>query len=243
MRYKMIFAYDGSYFKGFQRQKNLKTIQGELEKILSKVNDSKVEITGCGRTDTGVHAINSVAHFNLDKDIKIYNLKKHLNTNLDGEVYIKDIIKVNDDFYARYDAIEKEYRYFINIKEFNLFQKNYIYQYNKDLDIKKMEKALKILLGEHDFRSFCKGEKDKENCVRTITLTEIIEKDNIIEIRIVGNGFLRQMVRNIVGVLIEIGSGKKDITYMKETLDRKNREKIIKPASSCGLYLWDVKYK
>ena len=243
MRYKMTFSYDGSCFKGLQRQSNLKTVQGEIEKILSKIDEQKVDITCCGRTDTGVHAINTVAHFDLVKNIKIYNLIKHLNSNLNGEIYVKSIETVDNEFHARYDCIEKEYRYYINVGEYNLFKRNYIFQYNKKLDVNKMKEALKYLLGEWDFRSFCSDEKEKENCVRIINSIKVLNENNIIEIRIAGNGFLKHMIRNIIGVLIEIGSDKKDVSYMKEILDRKSREKLPKPVPSCGLYLYNVKYK
>ena len=243
MRYKMLISYDGNYFKGSQRQKGLKTVQGEIEKILTKINNSSVKLTFCGRTDAGVHALNSVVHFDLDKDVKLYNLRKALNNGLNKEIYVKKIEPASDTFHARYDCISKEYRYFVNIGDFDLFQKNYVFQYNKSLSISKMHKALKLLEGEHDFRVFCADNKEKENCVRKIIKTNVIKKNKIVEITIIGNGFLKHMVRNIVSILIEIGGNQKDINYLQCLLNKEINQKSIKPALSCGLYLWNIKYK
>lgn len=243
MKYKMTISYDGNYFKGSQRQRNLKTVQGEIENVLSKINEKKVDVTFCGRTDAGVHAKSSVTHFELEKKVKVYNLRKLLNRSLNNEIFILSIEEVDDKFHARYDCIKKEYKYFINVGEYNLFYKDHIYQYNQELNIKSMRKALKFLEGEHDFRSFCSDDKEQINCIRKIMKTKISKEGNIIEISIVGNGFLKHMVRNIVGYLIEIGCGNKSFYYMKDVLNKKSREKGIKPAPSCGLYLWEVKYK
>ena len=154
MKYLITFSYNGNYFKGYQKQKNLKTVQGCLEKYLTMLNDNEVVVTSSGRTDVYVHAINAKAHFTLDKNIKEYNIKTFLNRRLNGEIYIKDVVKVDDNFHARYDVVKKEYRYFINMGEFNPIEKDYVYQYNKKLDINKMKKASKLFIGEHDFRFF-----------------------------------------------------------------------------------------
>ena len=114
MKYLITFSYNGNYFKGYQKQKNLKTVQGCLEKYLTMLNDNEVVVTSSGRTDVYVHAINAKAHFTLDKNIKEYNIKTFLNRRLNGEIYIKDVVKVDDNFHARYDVVKKEYRYFIN---------------------------------------------------------------------------------------------------------------------------------
>lgn len=242
MKYLMTFSYDGSNFYGYQRQINKKTVQGSIEDILSKIDNNKITIHASGRTDAGVHAINQKAHFELTKKINLYNLKKHLNNVLNGEIYIKDIKQVDDKFHARYNVKLKEYRYYINIGEYDLFKRNYIYQYNKNLNIRNMKRSSKFLLGEHDFRAFCTDQNTKENCVRVINKIKLIKKKNIIEIIFIGNGFLKYMVRNIVGILIEIGNGKKDIKDLEKVLKGKNRNYISKTAPSNGLYLYDVYY-
>ena len=243
MRYKITFSYDGSCFYGSQRQPGLKTVQGEIEKVLKKVNDKKVDMQLAGRTDKDVHAINQVAHFNLDKEPTLYGLKKVLNKDLKGEIFIKDISIVDDSFHARYDIKEKTYKYLINTKEYDVFKRNYEYQYNNKVDIKKIKQASILLLGTHDFRSFCKNDKEKENTTRTITDINIKESKGILEISITGDGFLRYMVRNIISTLLLISEGKKDVSYINELLDSKGSIKALKPAPGCGLYLYDIKYK
>lgn len=243
MKYLITFSYNGNYFKGYQKQKNLKTVQGCLEKYLTMLNDNEVVVTSSGRTDVYVHAINAKAHFTLDKNRKEYNIKTFLNRRLNGEIYIKDVVKVDDNFHARYDVVKKEYRYFINMGEFNPIEKDYVYQYNKKLDINKMKKASKLFIGEHDFRSFCSNEKEKANCIRNIYKIKIIKHNDKLELIFVGNGFLKHMVRNIVGILLKVGSNLLTVDEVKMILEEKTRKHNTKPVPGNGLYLWNVYYK
>ena len=238
MKYLITFSYNGNYFKGYQKQKNLKTVQGCLEKYLTMLNDNEVVVTSSGRTDVYVHAINAKAHFNLD-----YNIKTFLNRRLNGEIYIKDVVKVDDNFHARYDVVKKEYRYFINMGEFNSIEKDYVYQYNKKLDINKMKKASKLFIGEHDFRAFCSNEKEKINCIRNIYKIKIIKHNDKLELIFVGNGFLKHMVRNIVGILLKVGSNLLTVYEVETILEEKTRKHNTKPVPGNGLYLWNVYYK
>ena len=243
MKYLMTFSYNGTYYDGYQIQNDKNTIQGVIEKNLTKINsNNKVKISASGRTDKGVHAINQKAHFILDKNIDENKLKNALNKLLPDDIYIKNIIKVNDDFHARFNVIKKEYIYKINIGEYNVFDRNYIYQYNKKLDVKKMKKASKILIGTHNFKSFVKTDIKEKDYVRTIYNIKFELKNNILEITFIGNGFLRYMVRNLVGTLIEVGSDKKEIGQVKEILLSENREKAGITAPPEGLYLKNVKY-
>lgn len=246
MRYFMTFSYDGSNYNGYQKQPKVKTIQGEIEKVLKKINDGKkVDIYASGRTDAKVHAINQRAHFDLDMNITCEKLKNGINSLLPDDIYIKNIHEVKDDFHARFDVKAKEYIYKINMGQYNPIEKNYVYQYNKRLDVPEMERALKYLEGTHDFRSFTKIDGEKEDYTRTIVQAVLIRdmKDiNKITISLLGTGFLRYMVRNIVGTIIEIGEGKRkseDIIEILRTLDRKEAGKC---APACGLYLKDVFY-
>ena len=243
MKYLITFSYNGNYFKGYQKQKNLKTVQGCLEKYLTMLNDNEVVVTSSGRTDVYVHAINAKAHFTLDENIKEYNIKTFLNRRLNGEIYIKDVVKVDDNFHARYDVVKKEYRYFINMGEFNPIEKDYVYQYNKKLDINKMKKASKLFIGEHDFRSFCSNEKEKANCIRNIYSIKIIKHNNKLELVFIGNGFLKHMVRNIVGILLKVGSNLLTVYEVETILEEKTRKHNTKPVPGNGLYLWNVYYK
>lgn len=240
----MDFSYDGSKFYGFERQKKLFTVQGVLEDILTSVNNNKkVKIHASGRTDKGVHAKHQMAHFDIDVIVKIYGLIKLINKKCQGLIYVNDIKEVDDSFHARYSVKSKTYSYYINTLSYDLFSCNYIYQYNQKLDIKLMKKASKCLLGEHNFKSFCNQAKEKENFIRKITNIDIKECNGIIKISITGNGFLRCMVRNIVQLLIEIGSLEKDTSYIKEVLNLCDRKKyIVKSAFSGGLYLEKVEY-
>ena len=132
MRYLMSFSYDGSNFKGYQKQPKVRTVQGEIEKALKQINNNnKVDIHSSGRTDAGVHALNQTAHFDLEMEITEEKLRHGLNSLLPEDVYIKKISKVDDDFHARFNSIGKEYIYIINLGEYNPIERNYVYQYNK----------------------------------------------------------------------------------------------------------------
>lgn len=242
MRYLIIFSYDGSKYYGYQKQLKKKTIQGEIEKALKKISKSKINISSSGRTDRGVHAINQTATFDMNIKIEPKNLQKALNSILPDDIYIKDCQKVNDDFHARFNVIKKEYIYKINIGEYNPIEKDYVYQYNNDLDIKKMKEAIKEFLGEHNFKSFAKAKDLRDSYVRTIYSASIDLKDNYVIITFIGNGFLRYMVRNMVGLLIEIGEGKYSVNDISKILAAQNRQKAGKTAPPEGLYLNKVYY-
>ena len=248
MRYFMTFAYDGTNYKGYQKQPKEKTIQAEIENKLKKINSNKaVEIHASGRTDAHVHALNQKAHFDLDKEIDPEKLKESLNKLINDDIYIKNIVIVNDDFHARYNVKAKEYIYKINIGEYDPIEKNYVYQYNKRLDVVAMERALKYLEGTHDFKSFIKldNETKDDDCIRTIVQANLYRnlKDvNKITISILGTGFMRYMVRNIVGTLIEVGQGKRQSEDIIEILNSKDRKEAGITAAPEGLYLKDVFY-
>lgn len=246
MRYLITFAYDGSGYKGYQKQPKKKTIQGELEKALKTINnDTKVEVHASGRTDAGVHAHNQKAHFDLDINITPNNLQKALNSLTPNDIYIRRVETVLETFHARFNVKAKEYVYKINMGEYDPIERNYVYQYNKKLDVVEMERALKYLEGEHDFKSFSKADEEKEDYVRRIVQTNLIrtlKNVNKIEIVFLGTGFLRYQVRNMVGTLIEIGEGKRKSEDIIEILNAKDRRKAGKTAAPEGLYLNDVFY-
>lgn len=242
MRYLITFSYDGSKYYGYQKQKNIKTIQAELERVLSLINNKSVIVSASGRTDAGVHAINQCAHFDLDINITPDKLKKALNSLLNGDIYIKNIKEVSSEFHARFDVKKKEYIYKINLGEYNPLAKDYIYQYCKSLDIDSMKLAIKSFEGTHNFKSFTKANVETDNYIRTIFSTSIFLNDNILEIKFVGNGFMRYMVRNMVGFLIEIGSGIRNISDVERVLLLQDRTKAGKTAPPEGLYLNKVEY-
>ena len=246
MRYLITFAYDGSGYKGYQKQPKKKTIQGELEKALKTINnDTKVEVHASGRTDAGVHAHNQKAHLDLELNITTSNLQKALNSLTPKDIYIRRVEPVSETFHARFNVKAKEYVYKINMGEYDPIERNYVYQYNKKLDVVEMERALKYLEGEHDFKSFSKADEEKEDYVRRIVQTNLIrtlKNVNKIEIVFLGTGFLRYQVRNMVGTLIEIGEGKRKSEDIIEILNAKDRRKAGKTAAPEGLYLNDVFY-
>ena len=246
MRYLMVFSYDGSKYSGYQKQPRVKTIQGEIEKVLTKINSNqKVAIHASGRTDAGVHALNQKAHFDMESKISTDKLKHSINSLLASDIYVKKIREVDSNFHARFNVKEKEYIYKINMGEYNPIEKDYIYQYNKKLDLVEMEKALKYLEGTHDFKSFTKACDEKEDYVRTIKQASFIREtknDNKVCISFLGTGFLRYMVRNMVGILIEIGEGKHKSEDVIKILEAKDRRKAGITAPPEGLYLRDVYY-
>lgn len=246
MRYFMTFSYDGSNFLGYQKQPKGRTIQKELEGVLKQINgDKKVDVVASGRTDAGVHAINQKAHFDLLKKIDCDKLKKAINSLLPDDIHVKKVEEVSEDFHARFNAIGKEYIYVINTGEYNPIERNYVYQYNKKLDVIAMERGLKYFEGEHNFKSFTKTNEEITDYVRTISLTSIVRdnKDmNKLIITFVGTGFLRYMVRNIVGFLIDVGEGKRNPEEVINVLRNENRAYAGKTANPEGLYLRNVFY-
>lgn len=243
MRYLIKFSYDGTNYSGFQKQKGLNTIEEKLEEALTKINNGKkTTITATGRTDKGVHALCQYGHTDIDVNITEKKLKRAMNSNLPDDIHVIDVKEVDKDFHARYNVKEKEYKYYINIGEYNPLERNYVYQYNYNLNIDNMKEAIKYFEGEHDFRSFVTDNKEKENCVRTITYTNIEQKDNTITITFKGNGFLRYQVRNMVGLLIKIGENKISPDSVEKIIESKDRTKASKTAPAEGLYLTKVIY-
>lgn len=246
MKYLMTFSYDGTLYNGYQTQPKGKTIQDEIEKCLSKINSNKkISIHATGRTDAGVHALNQKAHFEVEKELDINKTKNSLNKLLPDDIYIKKIENVPDDFHARFSVKAKEYIYKINMGEYDPIKKNYIYQYNKKLDISEMERALKYLEGEHNFKSFTKATDEIKDYKRNIIQASIIrdiKNLNEITISLVGTGFLRYMVRNIVGLLIEIGEGKRKSEDIYQILKEEDRTSAGITAPPNGLYLKDIYY-
>lgn len=245
MRFLITLSYDGSNYKGYQKQPGMITIQEQIEKALTKINAlKKTNFVSSGRTDKGVHAKMQCGHVDLDIDITEYKLKRAMNSNLPNDIHVIKTKRVPESFHARYHVMEKTYEYYINTSEYNPIERNYVFQYNYKLNIDKMKKGIKYLLGEHDFRSFVTENKEKENCIRTIFKATVEkEKNGIIKFTFTGNGFLRYQIRNMVGILIQVGEEKKQPEYVKTFLNKKDRSQGGKTAPPQGLYLADIKYK
>lgn len=243
MRYLIKFSYDGTNYAGFQTQKGLSTIQEEMEKALTKVNNGTyTTITATGRTDKGVHALCQYGHADINVNINEGKLKRALNSNLPEDIHVIETKIVADNFHARYNVKEKEYKYLINIGEYNPIDRNHVFQYNHKLDIENMKRAIKYFIGTKDYRAFVTENKEKSNCVRTITDAHIEQNNNLISIIFKGDGFLRYQVRNMVGILIKVGENKIFPEEVEKIIESKDRCKAGKTAPAEGLYLMRVKY-
>ena len=246
MRYLITISYDGTAFSGYQKQPRERTVQGELEKALKEINaGKKVDVHASGRTDAGVHAMAGRVHFDLDINITCEKLSKGLNSLLPEDIFVRRVEEVPNTFHARFSAIGKEYIYKLNMGEYNPLERNYVYQHNEKLDVVEMERAMKYLEGTHNFKSFTKTDDEKDDYVRTISQTNLIRdsKDvNKITFVFVGTGFLRYMVRNMVGTLIMVGQGKIKSEEIIGILKKEDRTYAGKTARPEGLYLKNVFY-
>ena len=234
MRIMLVIAYDGSLFKGFQRQKNVRNVQGELERTLSKVYDENIIIKGAGRTDRGVHAKYQVVHYDTNKNIPY--LKDRLNKEL-KDIQVKKVKKVSNDFHARFNVKEKVYLYKIDLN--GKRDSNYYLNYPKKLNIKKMKEAAKVFIGTHEFHNFTAGYRD--NYVTTITKIKIWQFHEVLYLKFYGYAFFRYMVRNLVGALLEVGKGKIDKALLQKMVEG-TLDKSLPTVSLNGLYLYDIKY-
>lgn len=241
MRYLVNMCYDGTDYYGFQIQKDMKTIQGDVERILSKILNENINIVGCSRTDKGVHANDYYFHFETFKEFDLGKLTKSLNSLLDDSIYIKNIKEVDNEFHARYSVKDKEYLYVINTGEYCPTRRNIELEYNKCIDVELLKEASKYLIGKHDFKSFT-SDNERDNFVRTINYIKFEEKNEILNIYINADGFLKYMVRNIVGLFLELNDGKKNLTDIEKILESKDRTMLGVCAPSVGLYLNKVNY-
>lgn len=239
MRIKLIFSYDGSKFAGFQRQKNVISVQKAIENSLSEIYHKPLEIKGAGRTDVGVHANNQVAH--VDVEYLPLNLKKLMNNYLYPNIVIKKITKVSENFHARYSVKKKEYLYKINLGAYQNNLQDYYYQPQFKLDISLMKETAKLFIGTHNFQNFVSGTRDNYIArIDSITFTKYFNK---LIIHFKGKGFYRYMVRNLMGALIEVGKSKVDPKYVEKMLNNPNESLRLPTAPACGLYLNKIWYE
>lgn len=241
MRYLCEISYDGYLFYGFQRQKDKRTVCSLVEEVLRKVLNENILIVGASRTDRGVHANSFYFHFDCEKVLDTEKLKTSLNKLISNDIYFKNITIVNENFHARYSVKSKEYVYVINMGEYNPTRRNYELEYNKKINIKLLKKASKYLVGEHDFKSFTSDSMGK-NTVRRVNYIKFKKNKELLIISIEANGFLKYMIRNIIGLFLEINENKKTPIMTKEILESKDRTKLGIKAPSSGLYLNKIKY-
>lgn len=239
MYYLIRIAYDGSKFYGFQRLNKKISVQKVIEDALTIINKKKVVVKGAGRTDRGVHALDQCVSFKLDVSLTKEGLKKALNSLVEPYIYVKEVIEVDESFHARFNVVKKQYLYKINLGEYNPLLSDYVYQSKYKLDIEKMKEVAKLYIGVHDFTNFVSGERDNYDCI--IYDINFDKKEDLLEIRFIGKSFYRYMVRNLVGMMIEVGRGKDNISKVKEMLENKK----INPgytAPASGLYLEKIEY-
>jgi tRNA pseudouridine38-40 synthase len=243
MRFLIKFTYDGTAYNGFQTQPGLDTIQERMETALQIINNGKkTNLVATGRTDKGVHALCQYAHADIDVDINEYKLKRAMNSNLPNDIHVIETKIIPEDFHARYNVKSKEYKYYINLGEYNPLERNYVFQYNYMLNKDAITEAIQVFLGTHDFRAFVTESKEKENCIRTISYVNVEQKDNKLIITFRGDGFLRYQVRNMVGLLIRVGENKISTEEVEKILLSKDRTTTGKTAPPEGLYLTAVDY-
>ncbi|MCL1823331.1 MAG: tRNA pseudouridine(38-40) synthase TruA [Oscillospiraceae bacterium] len=246
--FKFIISFNGAGYHGFQRQLKLPTIQSEIETAFYKLLCTPVKITGCSRTDAGVHARNFCFSAFIGSAIPEENLVKALNALLPTDIAVLSCEQADEHFNARFSAKGKEYIYLINNKkQRDVFLQGLAYHYPFKMNLELMREAAQVFIGEHDFAAFCRSDGLKEinskyGTVREITAFEVTEKDGFVELIIRGNGFLYNMVRIMAGTLIYINEGKRSIRDIEEAFLTKNREKAGKTLPPCGLYLNKVFY-
>ena len=239
MRYLIRFSYDGTKFHGFQRQNDVKNVQGTLERVLSDVFESDVVIKGSGRTDAGVHAYSQCAHFDIDKKITKEDINI-INRILNEEIVIKSYKLVKDDFHARHDVKKKKYVYKLNVGDYDKTKEGYCYQKKLKLDFFLMKRTMKLFVGTHDFRNFVSG--PRLDYTTTIYKTKIKRKGDIVLFEFVGIGFYRYMVRHLVGAVIDVGRGKAKVVDVERMIENPLVEKNMSVVPAEGLYLVDIKY-
>jgi tRNA pseudouridine38-40 synthase len=250
LRYKACISYDGTDFYGWQEQVNFPTIQAEIQAALERISGERIGVTGAGRTDSGVHAIQQVAHFNWDHALPPDKLRLALNAIIPPTIRILEIQEVSGDFHARYDARSKSYIYRIDTQRiYNPFYYRYSLHYFNQLVIPLLINTAKVLEGEHDFVAFQATGTELTTSVRQIFQVEVLPelKDpslnySFLCIRFEATGFLRKMVRFMVGTLLEIGAGKRDPNDVARALQTGDRKYVGVPAPARGLFLEKVNY-
>ena len=241
--FKVIISYNGVNFCGYQKQNNLRSVQGEIEKVLKQIHHYEVKSFGAGRTDKGVHALGQVFNFESDLNMGASEYLKAFNSLLPDDIHVECVEEVDVSFHSRYSSKGKEYHYLVNVGKYNVLEKDYVFQLCKELDIEKMVSSSKLFIGEHDFKNFCGSEEEKvKDYIRIIDSIEINRVDDKIIFVFKGNGFLRYMIRMLVAILIEIGKGRKDESFIKDRLDNSKLVRSNYKVDGCGLYLVKVNY-
>jgi tRNA pseudouridine38-40 synthase len=244
MRVKLVVAYDGTNYKGWQVQPNGITIEEVLNRELSKLLGEKIVVTGASRTDSGVHSLGNVAIFDTCTRMPADKISYALNQRLPADIVVQDSSEVPETWHPRYQVSRKTYEYRILNRRFRMPTRRLdTYFYHYPLDVEKMRKAAAYLVGEHDFKSFCAVGAQVKTTVRTIYACDVSEQDDIITIRVTGNGFLYNMVRIIAGTLMKVGGGELLPEQMEEILAAHDRAAAGPTAPAHGLTMVGIYYE
>lgn len=241
MRYFIEFSYNGKNYFGYQIQPKDISVQEELEKALSTILREPIKTTGAGRTDTGVHAKKIFAHFDTTQDLS-QQLVHQLNSFLPNDIAVYKIFRVNDDFHARFDATFRTYEYYISLEKNPFTQDSAWQHWRRPLDINKMNEACRILFDYEDFTSFAKLHTDNKTNLCSIYKAEWVQNGSELKFTVSANRFLRNMVRAIVGTMVDIGAGKIQPEDLRNIIENKNRNSAGTSAPAHGLFLVDVGY-
>jgi len=241
---KLVIEYDGSRYSGWQRLKDSEqTIQGKLENVITQMTSTPTEIIGSGRTDAGVHAKAQVANFHTKSNISLTDMHRYINHYLPQDIVVKEIEEMPEKFHSRYNVKGKKYTYYVwNHWILSAFDRKYSYHFDQNLDFKLMEDAANKLVGTHDFIGFSSVKKTNKSTIRTIKEISIVRENNMIQFSFIGDGFLYNMVRIIMGTLLEVGTKEKPISCIDEVLESKIRAKAGKTVPPHGLFLEEVYY-
>lgn len=241
MNYLLKINYNGENFKGFAKQPRQTTIQGEIEKAIEKIYGVKVKTVGSGRTDAGVHALAQYVSFFCDRDLSLDKMKKSLNAVLPNEIRVEKAQVVDEYFSARFSAKRKIYEYVLT-NEYDAFNFKFAELLPNNFNLKKAKQGAKFLIGRHDFKSFSATDTEVKDFVKTIYYIKFLKTEKGINIQVCGSGFLRNMVRIIVGTLLDCGSGKIKPKKVKEILEGCDRRLAGKTAPAKALFLKEVIY-
>ncbi|RTZ94044.1 MAG: tRNA pseudouridine(38-40) synthase TruA [Deltaproteobacteria bacterium] len=243
-RYKLLIAYDGTGYQGWQRQPSGRSIQGALEATLFDLFDRRVDVVGSGRTDAGVHALGQVAHVDLDLSLPPKALVSAMNSHLPMDIRIRQALQVPETFHARYSAVKRAYIYLIRHGGgISPFTRNYALHMSSPLNLERMNQAASLLVGEHDFSAFRATGGGRTQPIRMVFTSKVFPvKQNLLCYLVVADAFLRKMVRGIVGTLLEIGLGKSDPDLITRLLTTGNRTMMGTVVPPQGLFLAAVTY-
>ncbi|WML34645.1 tRNA pseudouridine(38-40) synthase TruA [Clostridium sp. OS1-26] len=241
---KMSIEYDGTRYKGWQKQKgDIPTIQAKIENVLSKMTGEDIQVVGCGRTDSGVHAENYIANFHTNCTLTVDDMLNYLYEFLPEDIVVKSMKDTTERFHARYNVKSKTYVYRINNNRFrNVFNRKYAYHTDEELNLNEMKNAAEGLIGTHDFKSFTSLKSSTKSTVRTINYIHITKDDGMIEIEVNGNSFLLNMVRIITGTLLEVGKGNLNRDDVERILNEMKRSEAGPIAQAKGLCLKSIQY-